>query len=273
MALDGLQGLSRLMKKASLAGAFFVSAIWLGAAQALCPTPQDLPSAHVRQVVDGDTVRLDDGRSVRLIGLNAPEIGRKGRTTEPFAEAARQRLQALVAQSDGQVRVAVGQEARDRYGRTLAHLYGANGRNLEEQLLAEGLGYQVAIAPNVSLVDCLQAAEDRARQARLGVWRQSPVVPASQLSQSGFALVSGRVAKAQRNKGGLWIDLEGGLVLRIAPNLLGRFDAKKLSGLPGRQVEARGWVLDRSRRGGLQSGQARWLLPLTDPAMFKQLSD
>ena len=273
MVLDGLQGLSRLMKKASLAGAFFVSAIWLGAAQAQCPLPQGLASAQVRQVVDGDTVRLDDGRSVRLIGINAPEIGRKGRTSEPYAEAARQRLQALVAQSDGRVRVALGQEPRDRYGRTLAHLYGANDRNLEEQLLAEGLGYQVAIAPNVSLVDCLQAAEDRARQARLGVWRQSPVVSASQLRQSGFALVSGRVAKVQRNGGGLWIDVEGGLVLRIAPNSLSRFDSAALSKLPGQQIEVRGWVLDRSRRGGLQAGQARWLLNLTDPGMFKQLPD
>jgi hypothetical protein len=28
-------------------------------------------------------------------------------------------------------------------------------------------------------------------------------------------------------------------------------------------------VLDRSRRGGLKSGQARWLLPLTDPGMLQ----
>jgi len=28
-------------------------------------------------------------------------------------------------------------------------------------------------------------------------------------------------------------------------------------------------VQDRSRRGGLKNGQARWLLPLTDPGMLK----
>ena len=36
-----------------------------------------------------------------------------------------------------------------------------------------------------------------------------------------------------------------------------------------KQIEARGWVVDRSRRGGLKPGQARWLLPLTDPAMLQ----
>lgn len=58
---------------------------------------------QVRQVVDGDTLRLVDGRSVRLIGINTPEVGRKGRSSEPYAEAARRRLQALVNASDGRV--------------------------------------------------------------------------------------------------------------------------------------------------------------------------
>ena len=42
------------MKKASLAGAFFVSAIWLSAAQAFCPVPARLDSATVQRVVDGE---------------------------------------------------------------------------------------------------------------------------------------------------------------------------------------------------------------------------
>ncbi|WP_413770529.1 thermonuclease family protein, partial [Vibrio vulnificus] len=79
-----------------------------------------------------------------------------------------------------------------RYGRTLAHVYGADGTNLEAQLLAEGLGFQVAVAPNVDLVNCQQAAERIARQARLGVWRQSPVLQTAQINAAGFVLLSGR---------------------------------------------------------------------------------
>ena len=47
---------------------------------------------------------------------------------------------------------------------------------------------------------------------------------------------------------------------------------KWLKGLQGRIIEARGWVQDRSRRGGLKKGQSRWLLPLTDPGMLKSTS-
>lgn len=267
--MEGRFDFSRLMKKASLAGAFFVSAIWLSAAQAFCPAPVGLDSATVQRVVDGDTLRLSDGRNVRMIGLNTPELGKQGRSDEPFAVAARKRLEALVAESDGRVGLQLGAESKDHYGRTLAHVFSARGENLEAQMLADGLGFQVAVAPNVDLVDCQQAAERRARQVGLGLWKRSPVLKAEQIERSGFALVSGRVSKVQRNRGGIWIELQDKLVLRVAPNLLDRFDAASLQALNGRQIEARGWVVDRSRRGGLKSGQARWLLPLTDPSMLQ----
>ncbi|WP_460097660.1 thermonuclease family protein [Pseudomonas sp. H3_C08] len=262
-------GFSSLLKKASLAGAFFVSAIWLSGAQAFCPAPAGLTSVTVQRVVDGDTLRLSDGRSVRMIGLNTPELGKQGRSDEPFAVAARKRLQALVDASDGRVGLLPGKQAKDHYGRTLAHIYSTSGANLEAQMLADGLGFQVAVAPNVDLVACQQAAERSARKAGLGLWRQSPVLKAEQIQRSGFAVISGRVSKVQRNRGGIWIELQDSLVLRVAPNLVGQFDNARLQALKGKQIEARGWIVDRSRRGGLQSGQSRWLLPLTDPSMLQ----
>ncbi|OXS22505.1 nuclease [Pseudomonas fluorescens] len=260
-----------LMKKASLVGAFFVPGIWLSAVQAevFCPAPASLVQVEVQRVVDGDTVRLKDGRSVRMIGLNAPETGKKGRPDEPFAVAARERLQALVQASDGRVGLVPGREAKDHYGRTLAHLYGANGRNLEAQLLADGLGFQVGVAPNIDLVDCQQAAENSARKARVGLWRQSPVRSVAQIKRSGFAVINGQVRSIERNRGGIWIELQGSLVLRIAPDQARQFDSRLLTGLQGKTVEARGWVQDRSRRGGLKTHQARWLMPLTDSSMLK----
>jgi endonuclease YncB( thermonuclease family) len=267
--LKGPVGFSSLLKKASLAGAFFVSAIWLTGVQAFCPAPAGLASVTVQRVVDGDTLRLSDGRSVRMIGLNTPELGKQGRSDEPLAVAARKRLQALVDASGGRVGLLPGKQAKDHYGRTLAHIYSASGANLEAQMLADGLGFQVAVAPNVDLVACQQAAERSARKAGLGLWRQSPVLKAEQIQRSGFAVISGRVSKVQRNRGGIWIELQEALVLRVAPNLVGQFDNVRLQALKGKQIEARGWIVDRSRRGGLQSGQSRWLLPLTDPSMLQ----
>ncbi|MBX8542387.1 thermonuclease family protein [Pseudomonas cichorii] len=263
---------SRQLEKAPLVGAFFMAAIWSSGAQAFCPAPQGLPVAQVQRVVDGDTLRLADGRNVRMIGLNTPETGKNGQSAEPFAVAAQRRLQALVDESGGQVSLRVGEQAQDHYGRTLANVYGRNGANLEAQMLGEGLGYLVAVAPNVALVDCQKSAELKARQAGLGVWRNAQVQPAGQIDKGGFALVSGQVRDVQRNRGGIWIELSDSVVLRIAPEQIPLFDASLLDRLKGRQIEARGWVVDRSRRGGLESGQARWMMPITHPAMLNPSS-
>ncbi|PWB31130.1 nuclease [Pseudomonas sp. SDI] len=264
------RGFALQLKKASLAGAFFMAAIQAQAAS-FCPQPVNPQPVQVRQVVDGDTVRLTDGRSVRLIGINAPEIGRKGRTSEAFAEAARQRLQALVKASDGQLQLVPGAEAQDKYGRTLAHIYDRSGDNLEATLLSEGLGYRVAVAPNVDLAGCQQPAEQAARQAGLGLWRRSPVIPAGRLSQSGFAVISGQVRAIERNRGGIWLEIDDSLVLQVPARLQRNFPATFFADLEGRRIEARGWVLDRSRKGGLKPGQQRWMLPLTDPTMLERV--
>nr|WP_082060728.1 thermonuclease family protein [Pseudomonas abietaniphila] len=234
--------------------------------------PDSLPVAQVQRVVDGDTLRLSDGRSVRMIGLNAPETGKKGQSAQPFAEAAKRRLQTLIDDSGGQVSLRVGEQATDHYGRTLANVYGRNGANLEAQLLAEGLGYQVAVSPNVALVDCQQAAERTARKAGLGVWRNSPVQSPDQISAGGFAVVSGQVTNVQRNGGGIWIEFSDALVLRVAPDLVRQFDSTALLRLKGQRVEARGWIVDRSRRGGLKAGQSRWMMPITHPAMLNTIN-
>lgn len=272
MHMANPSGFALLQKKAPLVGAFFVAAFWHLPTLAYCPVPDKPQQVAVRQVVDGDTLRLSDGRSVRMIGLNAPEIGRKGRTSEPYAEAAKRRLQALVNASDGRVGLVPGVESKDKYGRTLAHIYGRNGDNLEAVLLSEGLGYRVAVAPNVNLASCQQHAEQAARVARAGLWRQSPVLRDGDVRQSGFAVISGKIQGIERNRGGVWLDLGDQVVLQVPARLQRNFPARFFDNLKGRQVEARGWVLDRSRKGGLKPGQRRWLLPLTDPSMLERVS-
>lgn len=259
-----------LLKKAPQVGAFFVFICLAFPSWAFCPLYSGQSLLRVAKVVDGDTLRLADGRRVRLIGINTPERAHNGRPAEPFAEAATRRLQALVAASGGQVGLRAGKSARDHYGRTLAHVYGRDGHNLEARLLAEGLGYRVAFEPATGLEACQAEAEEHARRERQGLWQQTRVQGAFDLRRSGFALIHGKVEQVQRNRGGLWIELDGPLVLRIEPKLLRYFDVKAMQRLSGREVEARGWVVDRASRGGGR-GQARWMLSLTHPDMLRRL--
>lgn len=260
---------SKRFRKASVLGAFFVSALFSLSAHALCSLDGPLERVRVASVIDGDTLRLKDGKSVRLIGLNAPEIRHRGRPAEPYAESARRRLQALVDADDGYVRLHRGQQAQDNYGRMLAHAFDRQGRNLEAVLLAEGLGYFVAIAPNTALAGCHQAVEREARQARKGLWRDlSPVTP-NDVRQGGFALVKGRIERMETNRSGVWLEFEGPLVVQIPAQNMKHFEQDFLESLSGRRVEVRGWVVDR--KGRVRSSQARWLIRVTHPDMLDLL--
>lgn len=259
--------LSEQIKKASLVGAFFVSALFSLVAFASCASPGPLQVHKVAQVIDGDTLRLADGRSVRLIGLNTPELGRKGRRAEPFAEMAKARLQALVEANGGRVGLYSGDQPHDHFGRWLAHAFDSTGSNLEAALLAEGLGYFVAIQPNTALASCHLAAEQRAREARLRLWSKPPLQAAREVRQGGFALVEGRVERVERNRGGVWLELEGGVAIQIPIAALNAFNPMRWEQLAGRTVEVRGWVIDRARRQG-RTPQARWLIQVSHPAML-----
>ncbi|HCJ29646.1 MAG TPA: nuclease, partial [Pseudomonas sp.] len=113
------------------------------------------------------------------------------------------------------------------------------------------------------------AVERQARYAGKGVWRQSPVMSADRLRRGGFALVRARVDRLEANRGGVWLELDGSLVLQIPRQSVAAF-ADSLADLPGKEVEARGWVIDRKGRADL-SRQARWLMKISHPSMLAPL--
>ena len=257
---------SEHLRKASLVGAFLVSVLLSLQAQALCSVSKPLQQVPVETVIDGDTLRLSDGRSGRLIGVNAPEIGRKGRQSEPFAQSAKRRLHELVHANNGRVGLRFGPQARDHYGRALAHAFNARGENLEALMLAEGLGFFVAIAPNTAYADCHLLAEHQARAAGRAIWRDSPVIPAERLRRGGFAVITARVERLESNRGGIWLELGGSTVLQIPRQAISHF-GNTLRDLAGKEIEARGWVIDRKGRVDL-SHQARWLIKVSHPSML-----
>lgn len=247
--------------------AFFLSAIChLAVADVHCRATATTESVQLARVIDGDTVELADGRRVRLIGIDTPEIGYRGARSEPYAEAARDRLRELAA--PGGVRMQTGVEAEDRHGRTLGHLFAADGSNLEALLLAEGLGMALVMPPNLALWRCQQAAEESARRLGLGLWATDPVMPVQALDSGGFALVRGRVSRIERAGAQLWLELDGPLVLRLRDVDRVYFADQQPEGWHGREVEVRGWVIERTAR---QSGRKPLMLPLRHPGMLQVL--
>ena len=75
---------------------------------------KQLDAHEVVEVYDGDTIRIDDGRNIRLIGVDAPEVDSPYTKEEPFGKESREHLRKLLA--GGKVRIEVGPTPVDRYG-------------------------------------------------------------------------------------------------------------------------------------------------------------
>jgi micrococcal nuclease len=58
----------------------------------------------------------------------------------------------------------------DKYGRTLAYLFLADGTFFNEKLLEEGYARLLLIPPNLKYSDVLREAEESARAAGWGIW-------------------------------------------------------------------------------------------------------
>ncbi|MDH3980016.1 MAG: thermonuclease family protein [Gammaproteobacteria bacterium] len=226
----------------------------ISAAAGECPAEHIDERAQVIHVFDGDTIKLQDGRRVRLIGINTPEMARDDRHTEPFANEARASLQALLDNNNRTLLLQYGSDTHDHYGRLLAHAFLQNGNNVASMLLKQGLATALVVAPNTWAVDCYQRLEDAARINRDGLWalekyqaRASTALPAN---LRGFAIVYGNVIGARAEKHGLWIDLDGPLTLHINKRDRVNFSPGYLEQLKGHTVEVRGWI--KSDRQGLR---------------------
>ena len=103
----------------------------------------------VEVVIDGDTVTLDSGETIRLAGINTPEI----KSGQPFAAVAQQYLEQRV--HNRQILVENATDPVDPHDRTLAYLYTLNGESLQLALLEAGLASVIVIAPNDRHLDAV----------------------------------------------------------------------------------------------------------------------
>ena len=244
-------------KKAPDPGAVLVSGLLLcagglvpllaGSAWAAdCPTDRTSERVQAIHVYDGDTVKLRDGRRLRLIGINTPEVRRNGEAPQALAEPAKAALKALLDKHNGSLLLRHGKEQHDHYGRLLAHAFLDDGSNVAVHLLEKGLATTLVVPPNTWARDCYQAREDSARAARVGLWSLADYQPlesrALPLSTRGFRLVRGQVTEIRQSRHNVWLDLEGPLVIKVPRSDLVNFKPGFPEDLAGRRIETRGWI-------------------------------
>ncbi len=153
-------------------------------------------SVLVRAVIDGDTIDVTAFGRVRLLGIDAPEIGRGFDTTAPFGREARDRLASLVLHR--WIRLEQEGALLDVYNRHLAYVMREDGVFVNAALVRDGLARVSARVPLSRLAE-LQKAEAEAQTFRRGMWGEAPgIPPASYTRRSGSRKSSAVKAKTPR---------------------------------------------------------------------------
>lgn len=239
-----VEGAVRRLLRFCALGAALLAAVAADAAPADCRAPADAAPITVKRVIDGDTVQLADGRSLRLVGVNAPERGRKGAADDPLAAAADAELARLLRPAG--LRLQPGREAFDRHGRSLGDLFLADGTLAAAALVRAGLGFAVAVPPNDAHIACLLAAEREARAARRGIWADpAPWTFDAKAPPTGlagkFRRAVGTVSARNERRAGLALDLDGEVELWIPAERRAALAPALAQAALGSRLTVRGW--------------------------------
>jgi endonuclease YncB( thermonuclease family) len=203
----------------------------------------------ITAAVDGETLRLADGRELRLAGIGAPP------SPPALSAEARQAAETLAGQREAQIYYE--ERRNDRYGRTVAHVVVTSGPGgsdlwLEAELVHRGLARVETTRDTAAAAADLLASEREARAAKRGLWARPEyrVREAGELGRwrNSFQIVAGRVAASHKSPGRLWLEFASphgrGLELEIpaAANRPFRAAGLDVSGLVGADVRVRGWL-------------------------------
>jgi endonuclease YncB( thermonuclease family) len=212
---------------------------------------------RIGAIIDARTFRMDDGREVRLAGIETVT------TTNGVAA-----LGALVAGRNVSLRGET--DAPDRYGRQPAFVFvDQAATSVQNQLLAQG---DALVSGNVADKACaaeLLAAEAAARRARRGIWADSAAIKNAESADDisarigQFTVVEGKVLSVRQagamtyiNFGRRWTrDFAVTISRRVWP----AFETAGISpkSLENRRIRVRGWIEARGgpRIEALQVGQ------------------
>lgn len=138
---------------------------------------------YVTKAIDGDTIKLSNGKHVRLIGIDTPE-SRYNTKLARDSKKTGQDMNAIIKMgkkaSEFTRKLVQGKKVRleydvtkyDKYGRILAYVYLEDGTFVNAKIIEEGYAQVMTIPPNVKHADEFLKLQREAREKGRGLWKE-----------------------------------------------------------------------------------------------------
>lgn len=130
-------------------------------------------SFRVAQVVDGDTIRVNESgkvETVRFLGINTPETVDPRKPVQCFGHEASAKMHQLLDRKRVILEAAAGREDRDIYGRQLRYVELQDGTDVNLLMIKEGFAHEYTFGSLHPRTDEYRAAETEAKAAKRGLW-------------------------------------------------------------------------------------------------------
>jgi len=130
----------------------------------------------VIKIVDGDTIKVDIGGSietVRMIGIDTPEIKDPRKTVQCFGKEASERTKELLENKMVRLDADSTQTDRDKYSRLLRYIYLENGTFINKKLIAEGYAFEYTYQIPYIYQEEFKVAQQLAETNNLGLWNEN----------------------------------------------------------------------------------------------------
>lgn len=212
---------------------------------------QRIDEGRVGAIIDGRTLRLQDGREVRLAGV---EDTVSGLAATPVQRRALENL------AGGRDIILRGSQSPDRYGRIVAIAFmQGQDQPIQARMIEDGHLIVTAAMDDEDCASYLRRAEARARRAKRGVWAEPAAIkntemPGDILAVVGqFVVAEGRVQSVRDAGATLYINFgrrwTQDFAVTISRRNVAAFEAAgmPLKSLERRRIRVRGWV---EQRGG-----------------------
>lgn len=165
--LRGKGGLQRNMRVAKVAVVLLLVLECATCTHARGEDSQAQELLRVERVVDGDTLIVATVGRVRLIGVDTPESVHPRQPVQEFALEAAAFLRRTV--NGREVRLEYGFQRHDRYRRTLAYVFLADGTFVNEEIIRQGYGFAYTRFP-FKYLERFRQLEREAREQGRGLW-------------------------------------------------------------------------------------------------------
>lgn len=222
-------------------------------AQELDCGPQNIDRWTQARIAQAGNLLIIGNQQYVLAGVYAPDMGNPSNRSDPprpMSRDAQRLLNSILANNDRKIGIEYDQQPIDRFGRRVAHLFLQDGTNINQQIIAQGMGMGIAHPPNLNYQECYFNAENQAREQQRGIWSLTynapelkfPIALSQQLSDmdGGFRIIRGKVHSVSRSRNHYMINLDT-TGIRVQREHWPLFSYRELERLLGQTIEVRGY--------------------------------